>query len=240
MSSNLLDRLPAECLYMIFEYFWAQEMFHSFLNVTQHINQVLDSYNGYLLNLKSIRKQDFDLLCRSIKPCQMISLTLSDSLDTVGQSQLFLSFVSINQLIYLRALKLIDIDRNSIVGFSDIHKLPRLVSIEIDSNSRISIDLIASQLERFIVNSCSDDYSDHGMLIPIIQLPRLRYLSLERCSFSRLYSILRLASNLISLHVSITSWSSVEMNHLINSDQESPFKLVHLYLTMNLGSKCRM
>jgi len=239
MSSCLLDRLPVECLYMIFEYFWAQEIFHSFLNVTQYINQVLENYNGYLINFKSIRKQDFDLLCRSIKPYQIISLTLSDSQDTVGQSQLFLSFFSINQLIHLHALALIDIDRNSISAFSDIHKLPCLVSIEIDGNSQISINLIASQLKRFIVNSCSDDYSNHGMLIPSIQLPRLCYLSLERCSFSRLYSILRLASNLISLHVSIICWSSTEMNHLINNDQEPPFKLIYLYMTMNVRSKFR-
>ncbi|CAF1169125.1 unnamed protein product [Rotaria sordida] len=234
MSSCLLDHLPVECLYMIFEYFWAQEIFHSFLNVTQYISQVLYNYNGYLLNFKSIRKKDFDLICRSIKPCQIQSLTLSDSEDTVEQSQLFLSFFSVNQFIHLRALTLINIDRNSISAFSDINKLSCLVSIEIDSNSQISINSIASQLKRIIVNSCSDDYSNHGMLIPSIQLPRLRYLSLERCSFSRLYSILRLASNLISLHVSIICWSSKEMNNLINNDQESPFKLVYLYMTMNL------
>ncbi|CAF3288654.1 unnamed protein product [Rotaria sp. Silwood2] len=239
MSSCLLDRLPVECLYMIFEYFWAQEIFHSFLNVTQYISQVLYNYNGYLFNFKSICKKDFDLICRSIKPCQIQSLILSDSEDTVGQSQLFLSFFSINQLIHLRALTLISIDRNSISAFSDIHKLPCLDSIEIDSNSQISINSIASQLKRIIVNSCSDDYSNHGMLIPPIQLPRLRYLSLERCSFSRLYSILRLASNLVSLHVSIIYWSSTEMNHLINNDQESPFKLVYLYMTMNIRGEYR-
>lgn len=239
MSSCLLDRLPVECFYMIFEYFWAQEILHSFLNINHYINQILDNYNGYMLNFKSIRKQDFDLLCRSIKPCQIISLTLSDSQDTVGQSQLFLSLFSMNQLIHLHALTLIDIDRDSIFAFSDIHKLPCLVSIEIDRNSQISINLIASQLKRLIVNSCSDDCSNHGMLIPPIQLPRLRYLSLERCSFSRLYSILRHASNLISLHVSIICWSFTEMNHLINNDQESSFKLVYLYLTMNVRGKCR-
>lgn len=195
------------------------------------------SYNVHLLNLKSIRKKDFDLICRSIQPHQIQSLILSDCNDSVGQSQLFLSFFSISQLIHLRALTLINIDRNSIAAFSDIHKLQYLHSIEIDSNSKMSISSIATQLKRITVNSSPDDYSDHGMLIPPVPLPRLRYLSLERCSFSRLYSILRLASNLISLHVSIIYWSSMEMNCLMNNDQEPPFKLVYLYMTMNVRSK---
>ena len=56
MTSCLLDLFPVECVYMIFEYFWTQEILYSFRNVTNHMNEVLDDYNGYLVNFKSIRK----------------------------------------------------------------------------------------------------------------------------------------------------------------------------------------
>ncbi len=87
-----LDQFPTEIFLIIFEYLWAHEILSSFHNMSVHLNKILSSYNNYLVNLESIRKSYFDLICRYIRPEQVLSLILSDKKETPNQSQLFQSF----------------------------------------------------------------------------------------------------------------------------------------------------
>jgi hypothetical protein len=123
-----------------------------------------------LINFESIRKCHFDLICRYIRPEQVISLILSDKNDTPNQSQLFRSFFSIEQFINLRALKLIELDDDGESFFSDLYKVEHLVSLEIDV--KIDLPLIKSSpssLERLVINIPSAVYFDLDTSIITIQ-----------------------------------------------------------------------
>lgn len=91
------DLLPVELLHSIFIYFSAQDILYSFLNASDRLNAILPAYPSYRLNLKSITKVDFDLICSHIKPDPVLSLTLSDADDTPGESELFFSHFHIEQ-----------------------------------------------------------------------------------------------------------------------------------------------
>jgi len=82
---------------MIFDHLWAHEILYSFRNINDYLDRVLFNYDSYSINFESIRKSYFDLVCRSIRPHQVISLILSDEHDTPNQSQLFLSLFSLEQ-----------------------------------------------------------------------------------------------------------------------------------------------
>jgi hypothetical protein len=141
-----LDQFPTEIFLIIFEYLWTHEILSSFHNMNVHLNNILSNYNHYLVNLESIRKSHFDLIGRSIRPKQVISLILSDKRDTPNQSELFQSFVSIEQFINLRALKFIEINDDGESFFSDLSKVKHLVSFEID----VKIDLPLIEILRSI------------------------------------------------------------------------------------------
>jgi hypothetical protein len=95
--SFFLDQFPIEIYLRTFEYLWAHEILYSFHDMSVYLNNILSSYNNYLINLESIRKSHFDLICRHIRPEQVISLIMSDKIDTPNQSQLFRSFFSIDK-----------------------------------------------------------------------------------------------------------------------------------------------
>ncbi len=73
-----LDLLLVEWLHTVFTYFLAYEILLTSADVSNYINTVSLSYASYRLNFRSIRKCDFDLVCRHIPPDQVISPVLSD------------------------------------------------------------------------------------------------------------------------------------------------------------------
>jgi hypothetical protein len=132
--------------------------------------------------LESIRKSHFDLICRSIRPEQVISLILSDKIDTPNQSELFRSFFSIEQFIHLRALKFIKLDDDGECFFSDLYKIEHLISFEIDVKIDLPLIRISPTLERLIINIPLGVHSDLDASIAMIHFERLRHLSLSYCS----------------------------------------------------------
>jgi hypothetical protein len=94
----------------------------------------------YLINFESIRKSHFDLVCRSIRAEQVITLILSDKKETPSQSQLFRSLFSIEQFTHLRALKFLQLDDDGESFFSSLYKIPELLSLQIDM--KINVPLI--------------------------------------------------------------------------------------------------
>ena len=122
-----LDLLPVELLFHLFTYFWTHEILLSFLNVSDHVDAILTNYSTYQVNFKAILKSHFDLVCKYIRPDQIISLIISDETDTSGQSELFFSHFRIEQFTQLQCLTLIEpeIDTLSFI-FPNLINLHRL------------------------------------------------------------------------------------------------------------------
>ena len=147
-----LDLLPVELLHILFTYFLAHEILLTFSDVSDYINAVLLTYSAYRLDLRSIRKSDFDLVRRNILPEQVIALTLSDDNDTPDQSELFFSYFQIEEFTQLRSLTLIKIEFNSIKSiFSNLHRLHRLRFLS------FNVDIIRHRYPAW-----NDDYSNES------------------------------------------------------------------------------
>ncbi|CAF4067704.1 unnamed protein product, partial [Rotaria sordida] len=130
------DLLPAELLYILFNYFSGHEILISFYGLSGYMNAILRSYSSYKLNFKSISRFNFDLICRNIRSEQIISLILCDSDDTSGQSELFFSYFQIEQFIRLQSLTLIEIEFKSLEFiFYNLSKLKQLRSFSFDAST---------------------------------------------------------------------------------------------------------
>ncbi|CAF2075066.1 unnamed protein product [Rotaria magnacalcarata] len=105
-----LDSLPVEILYRILDHLDGHSIILSFRYVCKKFAAVTNTYNRYKLDFTSISKTDCHVICRAIKPENVIDLTISDGDMTPGQISLFLSLVTIDRYIKLRSLTLLDID----------------------------------------------------------------------------------------------------------------------------------
>ncbi|CAF5046110.1 unnamed protein product, partial [Rotaria sp. Silwood1] len=76
---------------MIFDYLSTVDIYRGFIKINSYIDSVVSNYKNYQLNFRSILKKEFDLICRYMNPHGIVSLILSDNIDTPGQSNLFLS-----------------------------------------------------------------------------------------------------------------------------------------------------
>jgi hypothetical protein len=231
MSRNIcaFDMLPIELVETILNYFWAHEILHSFTNISHYFDAILATYSSYRLNLNSISKSDFDLVCQYIRPSQIILLILSDANGTPGQSDLFLTRFRIEQFIQLRSLRLVEIELDSFEStFSNLNHLVLLRSLTYDTNS--------------IKTKCPNwTYNYSGMLIdttscwaetamrvlprlnrlnlsnltfpPAIQLPHLYHLTLKKSTVHQLYKIFSQTPQLRSLNISIQG-AALHIHHV--------------------------
>ncbi|CAF4672248.1 unnamed protein product [Rotaria sp. Silwood1] len=190
----LFDLLPAELLHILFNYFSGHEILINFYGLSDYINAILQSYSAYKLNFKSISRYNFDLICRNIRPEQVISLILCDSDDTSGESELFFSYFQIEQFIRLQSLTLIEIEfKSHTYGPMDLNsgnKLQQINSILIHTYAQI-----LPQLKFLNLNG--------GGVLESIQLSNLQRLKLGSCSIDKLETITHLAPQLKSLDVCI-------------------------------------
>jgi hypothetical protein len=144
------------------------------------VDEVLRSYSAYRLDLKSIGRSDFNLLCHCIRPDQVISLTLSDDADTPGQSKLFFSRFRIEEFTQLRSLTLIQVEIDSLkLILSYLHKLDQLhsLSINVQAISHVQNQLINSYLRHLKLEKCLPDELE--MISP--HVPQLK--SLDVCLY---------------------------------------------------------
>jgi hypothetical protein len=93
MSDNM-------CLFNLFLFtsFWAHEILYSFYGISDHIDAIIRSYSSHRFNFQSIFKCRFEILCHLIRLDQVISLTLSNTNETLDQLKLFLSRFHIKQI----------------------------------------------------------------------------------------------------------------------------------------------
>jgi hypothetical protein len=213
----LLDSLPVEILHILFTYFRAHDIFLTFSDVSDYINRVLLAYSTWQLNFKSIRRDHFDLICRYIQPQNVISLTLSDAIDTPGQSKLFFSHFQIEQFTHLRSLTLIRIEFQSIEGiFSNLDKLKQLISLSFNTHTITHKYLTSTydyssefrRLNSIICNTYTRVLPQLNRLhlssafsLECIAFTQLRYLKIIKCWHDELAEIIESAPYLQSLDV---------------------------------------
>jgi len=215
--SNTFDLLPVELLHTLFTYFLAHEILLSFYNVSDHINAVLLTYSAYRVNFKSIRKIDFDLICRHIRADQIISLVLSDDKDTPGLSELFFSRFQIEQFTQLQSLTLIEIEFESMESiFRNFHQLNRLRSFSFNVeltrkkyptrrdyylNMFDQIDSLSFNAYTRVLPQLTHLYLNNGNVFRSIALSHLHHLKLDKCTPNELEIIFQNAPQLQSLDI---------------------------------------
>ncbi|CAF3496535.1 unnamed protein product [Rotaria socialis] len=209
----ILDSLPKEIIYTIFDYFWAHDILYSFLDSSAYINSIILTYHNYHVNFKSILKRLFDLVCCSIRSNQITSLILSDDNETPCQSKIYFSLFPIEEFINLRAIRLSDIENDTLSHLWMIETIPKL--------------------KRLIVNKFSDhDYNQENSLCAI-SFFYLRNLTLPYCSYNQLRQILRSAPKLTSLNISLIISDCTGIDYFAEQHQEVPLIINKLTISIH-------
>ncbi|CAF3504529.1 unnamed protein product [Rotaria sp. Silwood1] len=177
----LLDQFPIELLHSIFDYLLTNEILFAFADISDYVDSVLLGYKRYHVNLQSIRKCDFDLICRKIRAHQIIQLTLCDDRDTTNQSQLFIQMFRIEQFIHLRQISLIRIDKESwTVLLEQLSELSDQIPIlYFDTTPHINIqipNLLLPHINRLVTCDSEDFFNK------ISTYSTLRHLTISNCS----------------------------------------------------------
>ncbi|CAF0976623.1 unnamed protein product [Rotaria sp. Silwood1] len=207
----LLDQFPIELLHSIFDYLLTNEILFAFADISDYVDSVLLGYKRYHVNLQSIRKCDFDLICRKIRAHQIIQLTLCDDRDTTNQSQLFIQMFRIEQFIHLRQISLIRIDKESwTVLLEQLSELSDQIPIlYFDTTPHINIqipNLLLPHINRLVTCDSEDFFNK------ISTYSTLRHLTISNCSPKQFLKIVHQVTELRSFKLdedhSLTSFRS--------------------------------
>ena len=234
ISCHFFDQLPVEILHNLFDYFVAHEILFTFTDVSDYVNGSLRAYSAYKFIFKSIRKADFDLVCRCIQPKQVVSLTLCDDADTPGQSQLFFSRFHIEQFVQLRSLRLIELEPKTCRYIAPyLWKMNLLRSLCFDYITRqcayvdeyYLMTSLQSNNHTQVASRLNRLHLQNEKILIARSYPDLYYLKLNTSSADQLETIFHHASQLRSLHIHlITSKPRIPLvfppNYLIRLDLE--------------------
>jgi hypothetical protein len=161
-----LGTLPSELIFHIFHHLDAPTIVRSVRRVCKRLFKIVNIYDRFIFDFKSILKPDFHFLCNYIQPENVISLTLSDDDETPGQIIYFLSIFRLGQFTQLRCLTLLEID--------DCH-----LSIILKDIKTLQLKSLMIHSERDYSQNCTspNDFSS------IISLKSLRRLIVNILSF---------------------------------------------------------
>ncbi len=122
------ETLPVETFHRIFDNLDSETIFFSIRPVCRLFRSVANTYNGYVLDFKSISKSRFYLFSRLMHPRNVISLTLSNDERTSNQIGLFISLVCLRQFARLRSLIFVNVDEGQLNFMLERIKLNRITS----------------------------------------------------------------------------------------------------------------
>ncbi|UJR19674.1 hypothetical protein I4U23_022809 [Adineta vaga] len=128
--SALFERLPTELLYQIFDNLDVETIVVSLRQVCRLFRSVIQTYNRYIFDFQWVSKSNLNLICRIIRPKNVISLILTND-KTPGLVDFFLSLVRISRFTRLQSLILRDIDEPHVVSILTRIKVDRLNSFVI-------------------------------------------------------------------------------------------------------------
>jgi hypothetical protein len=229
-----LNLLPVELFYTLFTYFLAHEILLTFSDVSDYVDAILLSYSAYRVDFKAIRRDNFDLVCRRIRPNQMISLIISDDNDTPGLSELFFSRWSIGQFTQLRSLTLIEIEIDSLkLIFPNLYKLNQLRSFSFNistirhkypiwnndnSNELTRLKSLLFETYTQVLPRLNHIDFNHSNDLVSFSLPYLRHLKLAKFSENELEIIFQQCSQLKSLDI-VLHMNVLESKFILPSNQ---------------------
>ena len=194
-------------IHQIFDYLWADEIFKAFLIHSQSMDNSLQSYCRYKLNLKSAPKKIFDELCNRLRANQISSIRLSDDENTPTQSNLFLKSFSTVNFIHLRSINVIEVqDLDWLCQLPNVHRL-------------------------IIENSPMNSF------IPNFNWAHLKHLSLSYCSYHQLRRIMAEAIRLISFAVGLIISDCSVIDYFSENYQTTLDQVTTLKLSIQSASK---
>ena len=117
MSNNTsvsIQSLPVEILHRIFDSLDAPTILFSIRPVCRSFRAIVNTYDRYTLDFKSISKPNFHLLCRLINPRNVRSLRLFDDSDTPNCINLFISSMRLRQFTQLHSITFSGIEESEL------------------------------------------------------------------------------------------------------------------------------
>lgn len=196
---STFERLPTEIWFEIFDYLTVFDIFHGFIHLNQHIDDLLGVY-PLKLDFRQLTRTHFDLICRSIHSKQIISLCLSEELIP-NQVQLFHQYFPHFHTEFHRLKTLKYIDTSTVLS----NLPPSLSSLSIRTYLKtidtvpLIIELLNDQCQHLTSLHIDGSYvfqtNDHSFLF-------LTHLTIEYCTLKEFRRILRsLQSPLIYLNI---------------------------------------
>ncbi|CAF1089032.1 unnamed protein product [Adineta steineri] len=216
-----LESLANELLLDLFEYFSMTHLLQSFDNLNIRFNNLISLYyQTHTLNLQSISKYYFDLICQKYIPSitnRINSLQLSDDDDTPQQIDLFFSYgLSFRHFSHLKSL--------SIYRFCSLHLLERLMNEILYLHHLTYLKII-----RYIIKYT--EIYDIGIISLIERLSKLTYcyfdITHDNDGFYQTSSIISTSLNSLSL-----PYLECNLNQLISLIKNT-FNLYSLQIRIN-------
>ncbi|CAF3760538.1 unnamed protein product [Rotaria sp. Silwood1] len=193
-NKSHFEALPIEIIHRIFNYLDVETILFSIRCTSKQLYYVANTYDRYELDFRYMFKSDLPVIARIINPKNIVSITLSDELQTNNQIELFFSQFRIDQFIRLRSLKLIKVQASDLNKFKNhiMQCLLRTFSISLDGlhlnrhMSLMSSILSNHNLHKFEFKGFSDSISE-------LQWPNqcsLKHVIIYECHWKTLYAII--------------------------------------------------
>ena len=234
-----IDFLSEEIFFTIFEYLTCVDILDAFLHISPYIDGIVFRYENYHVNFRCILKRNFDLICRCIQPNQIKSLIVSDSRQTPGQSNIYLSRFPIEQFIHLQAISLFEIEDENRSLFRNINQLNNLVSFQTDRLANFELIETLPRLKRLVLTQFSDIDYNHVNLLDLISYSHLRSLTLPYCSYPQLRRILSEASQLRKLNISLIISDCTGVDYFAEQHHNTTLRITHLTMSIGTFSKLK-
>ncbi|CAM2724474.1 unnamed protein product [Rotaria socialis] len=194
LRKSSFETLPVEIVHRIFDYLPTETIVSSIRYVCKRFYSIISGYNNYEVDFRYMARSDLCSMARIIDPKNIISVTLSDEIQTPGQIRLFLTHFQIDQFIRLRSLTLVKVNCKDIDQFQKHIIKCQLTTLSItlcdyyknDPTALISSLISHSNLRKF-------EYIGNYKILRGIQWPiqcRLIHVIIGHCSFNILYSII--------------------------------------------------
>ncbi|CAF1288520.1 unnamed protein product, partial [Adineta ricciae] len=219
MYTMNFEQLANELLLDIFEYLSAVDILRAFNQLNTRFDTLLLTHSKtYHLHFRSVSKHDFRFFCQRNLPLianQIISLTLSDDIETPNSINSFLSYgITFSQMNSLRSIKIHHL-RSSMVMHRlliECHHFPHLTRLDFtDCSFKTESQSISNQLNNLWklpeLISCHMDIDFHSegsyTIHPSTISTSLRSLSIESYCYScnDLNNLLRHTPSLQYLHI---------------------------------------
>jgi hypothetical protein len=213
--SLIFEDLPNELLLFIFNHLSVIDLLCSFYRLNRRFSSLIRTIKHLHIDFssQSLSKTQFIYIINQLRSLNIESIHISTRYY-VDAIPLFISYILPNQLLHLRSLKLIDVDRTTIEKL--VHNYPKLTSLSIESS------LWRSMPRHFLPHFSSLTHCH----LPTLDLlngchSKIINLTLNHCTTDDLNQLNNLVPNLQSLTLTLNNSTTIPPmlnfpNHLIS------------------------